>query len=67
MDGRGRFDLHAHGENVHQELGLVVRVRDIHVRAESEQTQRQAVQQRRSRSGSGEPLPGRASVLQQSR
>lgn len=68
VDGRHcRADSHARGENVHEKLGLVVRVRDIHVRAEGEQTERQAVQQRRARARGGESLPRRSRVLPQGR
>lgn len=67
LAGRRRSDRHPLGENVHEELGLVHRVRHIHVRSEGEQTERQAVQQRRPRSGSRKPFSRRARVFQQSR
>lgn len=65
-DGRRRAVGHARGEDVHKKLGLVVRVRDIHIRAEGEQTERKTVQQRGTRVRGGEPFPRCSRILPQS-
>lgn len=65
LDGHRPLNNHPRGENVHEKLGLVVGIRDIHVGAEGEQTQRQTLQQRRTRLGSRESIPRSPRVLSQ--